>query len=152
MQDLILPKVNLVAPQRSLTGLSVEDFIVEKISANYNEIARLKEQYEKLTGRKFEEDSMPEPANNDFAFPSKREMILNVDKFLAEANGEPFKTRDIFNKYYPDITEKSIREEIVRRYSTELNDRRKKNKIYSKRVEGERGDVYSTNKEKLDSL
>jgi hypothetical protein len=144
---------DMVNTQISLTDLSVEAFIIEKVRVRYSEIAELKDQYLKLTGNPFPSEEDGEPvSSNGYAYPSKKEMILTIDKFLEENKDAPFKTRDIFNRYYPDTTEKLVREELVRRYSSILNDRKQKGKLYNKKIEGERGDTYCTSKEKLDSL
>jgi hypothetical protein len=143
--------IDVINSKVKIEDLSPEEFILHKISVRESEVKKLKEDYFKLTGKMVEDvTAADDNSAKTFNMPSKKEFLLNINKFLLEANGNVFKTREIFDKFHANITEKEEREEYVRRYSALLNNMKKTGILYSKNVEGERGSVYSTDISKIE--
>ncbi|SDW84040.1 hypothetical protein SAMN05444410_106100 [Hydrobacter penzbergensis] len=144
MQD-ITTQINSVT---DIMNMSAEDFILHKIRIRLDEINSLKEDYFKITG-KHADHILNAVQRSQFVFPSKKEIENNIATFLSDVGTSTFKTNQIISRFHQIEMTKDVRNDLTRRYSGQLTAMKKDKKIFSKKVDGEKGDLFSTDEKLL---
>ncbi len=101
------------------------------------------------TSIKKEANETEQNITKEFKFPSQSELREMIFGYIKNNNEKLVKTSDFIKYYYPYV-DKDNKLDLTKRFSVTLNLLKNDRKIFSMKKKGEKGDLYTTNKEVIE--